>query len=360
METFAADGGVQPHSGSGKPADCTSNAHDQFPADESPDADKHVRQDSHTTSQPNVLSSSVNNYAKITHTKCQIAPWRVDQLRPHPSYARLGIKVPASRLNALLEMGEDAFLFPLIVTSKGIVIDGYARLEIARLQGRATVECIEYNISEEKALRRLLLCHRPSPGLPPFTRITMARDLARSLREKAQQHQQAGGKSKGSSKLTEAEKVEVRKEIAATAGVSVGTLSHALEVLKNGDQEIVRALCNGEIKIDRAWKWSKESRVCQCENLKRYRRHRGMERVAEKLVARQVKKLKSKRRSGNQWKNATLSETIGRLGSLAPQALGAVDVIFIKAPASILALSEDLAQRLGFREEAPSCNYTNR
>jgi len=359
METFAADGGVQPHSqphsGSGKPADWTSNAHDQFPVDESPDADMHVRQDSHTTNQPNVLSSSANNSAKIIHTKCQLVPWRLDQLRPHPSYARLSIKVPASRLNALLEMGEDAFLFPLIVTSKGIVIDGYARLEVARLRGRATVECIEYDISEEEALRRLLLCHRPSPGLPPFTRIAMARGLAKPFKEKALHQQQLGGKSKGSSKLPQAEKVDVRKEIAATAGVSVGTLSHALEVLKNGDQEIVRALCNGEIKIDRAWKWSKESRVCQCENLKRYRRHRGMERVAEKLVARQVKKLKSKRRSGNRWKNATLSETIGRLGTLAPQALGAVDVIFIKAPASILALSEDLAQRLGFREEALSC-----
>ena len=93
-------------------------------------------------------------------------------------------------------MGEDAFLFPLIVTSDGIVIDGYARLEVARLQGRATVECIEYNISEEEALRRLLFCHRPSPGLPPFTRIAMARDLAKSFREKALQHQQAGGKSR--------------------------------------------------------------------------------------------------------------------------------------------------------------------
>jgi transcriptional regulator with XRE-family HTH domain len=161
------------------------------------------------------------------------------------------------------------------------------------LQGRAIVECVEYNISEEEALRRLLLCHRPCPGLPPFTRIAMARDLVKSLREKARQHQQAGNKSKGSSKLTEAEKVEVRKEIAAAAGVSVGTLSHALKVLKAGDPEILRALCNGEIKIDRAWRWSKESRSQQRESLKHYRRHRGMERVAEKLVARQVKNLKS-------------------------------------------------------------------
>ena len=155
-------------------------------------------------------------------------------------------------------------------------------------------------------------------------------------------------------KLPQAEKVDVRKKIAAAAGVSVGTLSHALEVLKTGDPEILRALCNGEIKIDRAWRWSKESRICQCENLKLYRRHRGMERVAEKLVARQVKKLKAKRRSANRWKNATLSETVSWLRSLAPEALGAVDVIFIKASVPILALSEDIAQRLGFREEALS------
>jgi hypothetical protein len=258
-------------------------------------------------------------------------------------------------LNALIEMGEDAFLFPLIVTSKGIVIDGYARMEVARLQGRTTVECIECNISEEEALRRLLLCHRPSPGLPPFSRIAMARGLAKSFKEKALHHQQAGGKSKGSSKLPQTEKVDVRKEIAAAAGVSGGTLSHALEVLKNGDPEIVRALCDGEIKIDRAWRWSKESRICQRENLKLYRRHRGMERVAEKLVARQVKKLKSKRRPAGRWKSVSSSEIVSRLGSLAPEVLRAVDVIFINVPAPILALSEDIAQRLGFREEALSC-----
>jgi ParB-like chromosome segregation protein Spo0J len=319
------------------------------------DTNGHVRQGSHTTNQPNALSSSTDNSAKITHARSQLVPRRVSELRPHPSYARLGLRVHASRLNALIELGEDAFLFPLIITSEGIVIDGYARMEVARLQGRATVECVEFDISEEEALRRILLCHRPSSGLSPFSRIAMARGLAKSFKEKASKHQQAGGKSKGSSKLTEAEKVEVRKEIAAAAGVSVGTLSHALEVLKTGDPEILRALCNGEIKIDRAWRWSKESRICQCENLKLYRRHRGMERVAQKLVARQVKKLKSKRRPASRWKNATLGETIGRLGSLAPGVLGAVEVIFIKAPVSILALSEDIAQYLGFREEALPC-----
>ena len=312
--------------------------------------------DSEPRNQQNGQSVPFHNSTTITHTRDQLVPWRVGDLRPHPSYARLGIKVPASRLNALLEMGEDAFLFPLIVTSKGIVIDGYARLEVARLQGRTTVECIECNISEEEALRRLLLCHRPSPGLPPFSRIAMARGLAKSFKEKALHHQQAGGKSKGSSKLPQTEKVDVRKEIAAAAGVSGGTLSHALEVLKNGDPEIVRALCDGEIKIDRAWRWSRQSKLRQRENLKLYRRNRGMERVAEKLIAKQLKRFKSKRLPAHRWKSVSSSEIVGRLGCLPPEVLRAVHVIFIKAPAPILALSEDIAQHAGFRDEAPSCN----
>jgi hypothetical protein len=81
-----------------------------------------------------------------------------------------------------------------------------------------------------------------------------------------------------------------------------------------------------------------------------------MERVAERLIARQVKKLKSRRPPAGRWKNATLSETVSRLSSLTPEVLGAVDVIFIKTSLPILALSENIAQRLGFREDALPCN----
>ena len=294
--------------------------------------------------------------SRSDHQTKRIVPWQVRDLKPHPSYAQLGIKIPAYRLNELLELGEDAFIFPLFITSTGIVIDGYARLEIAQLQGRETVMCVEFDITEEEALRRLILCHRHLPGLPAFCRVKLAVPLAKSLKGKALQHQQNGGKNKGSSKLTEAQKIDVRKKIAAIVGISVGTLSHASDVLKNGDHEILQALCNGDIKIDRAWRWSKQSKVRQRESLKLYRRNRGMERVAEKLIAKQLKRFKSKRLPANRWKSVSSSEIVGRLGCLPLEVLGAVDVIFIKAPAPILAISEDIAQRAGLREEAPSCN----
>jgi hypothetical protein len=260
-------------------------------------------------------------------------------------------------LNELLELGEDAFIFPLMVTSAGIVIDGYARLEIARLQERATVRCVEFDIPEEEALRRLILCHRRIPGLPAFCRIMLARPLAKSLKEKALHHQQDGGKSKGSSKLTEARKIDVRKKIAVVAGVSVGTLSHASDVLKNGDLEVLRALCNGEIKIDRAWRWSQESRMRQREKVKLYRRNRGMERVAQKLIARQLRKLKSGQLPASLWKTVTPNETVKQLGSMSPEALGSINVIFIKAPVPILALSEQIAEQLNLRAETPPCDH---
>jgi transcriptional regulator with XRE-family HTH domain len=156
--------------------------------------------------------------------------------------------------------------------------------------------------------------------------------------------------------LAESERVDVQKEIAAAAGVSVGTLSHALEVLRAGDPEILRALCNGEIKIDRAWRWCKESRSQQRENLEMYRRNRGMERVAERLVARQAKRAKRHSLRKSQWQNTTSTEAVRRLAALTPDKIGSVDVIFIRAPISVIALSEDIGERLGFREEVLSCS----
>lgn len=144
-----------------------------------------------------------------------------------------------------------------------------------------------------------------------------------------------------------------RRRLPARPGVSVGTLSHALEVLRTGDPEIVRALCNGEIKIDRAWRWCKEHRSQERENLKLYRRNRGMERVAEKLVARQARRMKRIGSHKRQWHNATSTEAVRRLAALTPDELNSVDVIFIKAPISVIALSVDIGQHLGFQEETP-------
>ena len=93
----------------------------------------------------------------------------------------------------------------------------------------------------------------------------------------------------------------------------------------------------------------------QRESLQLYRRNRGMEKVAQKLIARQLRHLKHERSPAGHWKSVTPNEAVMQLGSLPLQALESMNVIFIKAAVPVLALSEDIGQQLGFREEAPPC-----
>ena len=76
-------------------------------------------------------------------------PWRIvtcdpDELRPHPSYARHGLTVPADKLSALRQRGELAFVEHLTITRDRIIIDGYARWELAKELKRPILQCIEY------------------------------------------------------------------------------------------------------------------------------------------------------------------------------------------------------------------------
>ena len=87
-----------------------------------PDRTERPQLPSQQNNQAGILAPTNSRPATI-QAGARIATWQVDKLRPHPSYAELGLTVSLSRLNALLELGEDAFLFPLMVTSNGIVID---------------------------------------------------------------------------------------------------------------------------------------------------------------------------------------------------------------------------------------------
>ncbi len=160
----------------------------------------------------------------------QLVTCRVEELRPHASYKRHRFTVSPSRLSVLARRGDLAFNEPLMVASDRTIIDGYCRWELARRQGRATVACIEYDLTEEEALHWLLYRHQRVQGLNAFCRILLALDLEPWLREQARLNQSDGGRTKGSSILTEAERVDVRSEIAASAGVSVGNVTKVKQI----------------------------------------------------------------------------------------------------------------------------------
>ncbi|MGA9354367.1 MAG: ParB/RepB/Spo0J family partition protein, partial [Terriglobales bacterium] len=113
-----------------------------------------------------------------------------------------------------------AFQFPILVTRTGVIIDGYARWELAQRQDRETIVCLEYDLSDKEALQWFIQTHIPSEGLNGFCRSLLALDLEPTLQEAARANQRTGGQIKGSSNLTEAQMIDVRSEIAAIAKVS--------------------------------------------------------------------------------------------------------------------------------------------
>ena len=98
----------------------------------------------------------------------QLVTCRLDELRPYPSYVRHQLTVPASQLSALAERGDCAFLEPLVISRDRTIVDGHARLELARLRGRGTLPCIECDLTESEALNWLLQKHRRSTGMNDF------------------------------------------------------------------------------------------------------------------------------------------------------------------------------------------------
>jgi hypothetical protein len=152
------------------------------------------------------------------------------------------LSVSADSLSVIRGRGELAFLEPITTTRDRLIVDGYARWELAKELKRPFLHCIEYDLSETEALSLLLQRHRRSNGLNDYSRIMLALDLEPELSEKARTNRQIGGQQKGWSNLTKAEIVHVRSEIAKAAAVSVGNVTKVKQLNAGCVPEIKTAL----------------------------------------------------------------------------------------------------------------------
>jgi hypothetical protein len=247
----------------------------------------------------------------------------LNELRKHPAYSDLSLTVSSVQLTAVQNLGEDVFKSPLLITRAGIIIDGYARRELAEKQGILTLCCVELDVDEDEALRRILDHHRRSSGWNDYNRIRIASNLREATRQRAKANQQAGGRFKASSKLTKAEKVSVRKEIAHAAGVSEGSVTK-VDQLEGLHPELVAALQSGEIRIHRAWLWRTCTPERQREQLRSYRLERDLREKAKRLI--------SKHRQDVSEPSVTLNDLIHlaqRLSALPTSELGESDPVLI-------------------------------
>ena len=274
------------------------------------------------------------------------------ELCSHPSYARHKLSVQASKLAALVELGELAFQQPLIVTQGGFIVDGYARWELAKRKGVSMLPCFKYDINEHRALRWLIQTHRRSDGLTDFVRIELALDLEEDFKPRASLNRQEGGRLKGLSKLTGAEKVNSRAEIARVAHVSVGNVHKVKYVLAHACSLLQEAARSGEVSINRAERWSHESEVEQQECLRIFRIERGIRKKARHLVAAAVV---SPSRADEP--TISLSDFLALVNQLNARAsgeteeYGSVQVRLLNRPGRAIFVTEELIRSLTSRQE---------
>lgn len=275
--------------------------------------------------------------APVSDGRCLVT-CRVDELRPHPSYLRHRVAVSISKLSALADRGDLAFFEPLTVARDGTIIDGYARWELARQQGRVTLQCLQYELSEAEALQWILRTHQRSDGLNAFNKTVLGLDLEQSLRERARSNQRAGGQHKGSSNLTEAERLDVRAEIAAAAGVSVGNVSKVKYLLTAAHPDVLEALRSKEISIHRAWNWSKLPAEDQRAAFSKFRDDRGI----KKFIRTTISRHRAKRASAV----GDLPNLVQQLAACESAKLRNVTVSVIKSDRDVIFISETLLQVL--------------
>jgi hypothetical protein len=270
----------------------------------------------------------------------------VDNLHPHPAYARHHLGVSASKLSALVQVGDLAFREPIVISRTGTIIDGHARWELARRQGRSTLPCIEYVLSEEEALQWLIQRHGRSDYLNAFCRILLALELEPWLTEQARSHRRVGGENKGSSKLTEADRLDVRSRIAGVAGASTGNVTKVKQLIAAADPEILQALRSGEIVIHRAWLWRALTLAEQRRALMSYRGEKGVGKTIRDLLRKHVSKPPA-----NPVAAVEMPSLVRRFSQLDARELSSFDVAVLKLPGKALFITEELLKSLPAQEK---------
>jgi hypothetical protein len=199
----------------------------------------------------------------------------VNNLYPHPALIRHRISPSLYKIEALIKSHHLDSCAPLVITPDGLIIDGNARWELARRQGRIDLPCVSLNVTQEEALEHLLHNQSRSVGLNAFLRIELALELEPWLREKAVANQSTGGRNKGSTTLPEAYRIDVRKRIAAIACASVGNVGKVKYLRSHAAPELNEALRDGRVTISRAFLWAKMSPKDQSKALLEWERNRA-------------------------------------------------------------------------------------
>jgi len=197
-----------------------------------------------------------------------------EQLRLHRALEEFGWSGVIGEPNEAVLLTNPSVTEPILITTNGTILAGFERWRLALLEDKREIECIEYPLGEDEALAFILTHHRPRRGWNAFVRIRLALALEPNLQQKALDNMHAGGKYKGLTNLSKADRLDVRQEIAEIAGTGTGNVDKVRVILLRGHPSIIAALQNDVLKIHRAWKWCKLSKLEQIAEFARYEEER--------------------------------------------------------------------------------------
>jgi hypothetical protein len=264
METFATDGGVQPqlqpHSDSAKLADWKLNSRDPFPADGA----RELRSSVSAFRNEALLSPFISTGRNGLGGGHSVGRFP-GALRLHSSF--LDLKLAGWLINSESQGKPHGIREPVLITRNDTIISGFADWHAAVSAGQPEVECIEFALDDDEALQLILSLHRPKAAWNDFIRIELALKQESYFQSKARANQSEGGKHKGLANLPNPERIDVRKEIANLAGVCTRNVGKVKLILKKADQQLIEALHNGTITINRALQLCQLQKFEQAEAL---------------------------------------------------------------------------------------------
>jgi ParB-like chromosome segregation protein Spo0J len=208
------------------------------------------------------------------------------QLRLHRALDELGWTGVIDEFNEAARQPNQSLPEPILITTNGIILAGIGRWRAAVFDGRQELNCIEYSLGDDEALRFILTHYGIRRGWNPYVRIFLALTWELSFQEKARDNMRAGGKLKGSANLPKAEHIDVRHEIARAAGVGTRNVSHVKTILKAAHPRLREALRDGMLTINRAVQLCKLPRAEQLEQFIRYSEERATNKVIRRTMAR--------------------------------------------------------------------------
>lgn len=214
-----------------------------------------------------------------------------EELRLHPAMEELGWTGLIDELNDVARLKDHSVPEQVLITTDGTILAGFGHRQIALMDGREEIRCIEYSFSGDEALQFIIIHHQPQRGWNAFIRIRLALTIEPYLQQKALENMRAGGRYKGLASLPKAQHIDVRKEIARVAGpgACARNVSNVKTILRSAHTKLIEALTDGKLRINCAVSWCKLPKSQQVEQFTNYLWERTTQKVIRQAIGRSKK-----------------------------------------------------------------------